>query len=42
MVELLQVKFIGLELNVGFFTLERKGERERVGPSSSPLGCNFF
>ena len=40
MVELLQVKFIGLELNVGFFTLER--ERERDGPSSSPLGCNFF
>ena len=29
MVELLQVKFIGLELNVGFFTLERERERER-------------
>ena len=29
MVEQLQVKFIGLELNVGFFTLERERERER-------------
>ena len=27
MVELLQVKFIGFELNVGFFTLERERER---------------